>query len=413
MGKKRVVITGVGVISPISIGREEFLNALKAGISGIKPITLFDTNKYKVKVAGEVKDFDPSLILGKRGLLDLDRATKLLLCSAQLALDESGLEINETNNADIGVAVGTTLGSLNSISRFNHESFTDGPRFANPSIFPSTVINSPASRVGIRFKITGFNSTVSTGMCSFIDALNYAYTFIDFNRVNAVVVGAVEDLSIQTFLGCYKLQYLSGLTQGHEPLSCPFDNRRDGILLGEGATTFIVEDLQTALKRKAPIYAEILGMGSCFDPGSYYKYTSNGHGMVRAMDMALKDAKLQAQYIDCIFANANSTKDADKIESKAIREVFCQNQGAGPLVTSVKSFLGEGFSVSGGFSLAAALGALRDNFIPPILNYSDKDPACDLNYVLNGNGKVPVSRAMINTFSPHGAASVLIVGKYR
>lgn len=408
---KRIVITGIGVLSPIGTGKDAFWQSLKEGKSGIKPITLFDVSKYKVKVGGEISDFDPASILGKRGLLDLDRSTRLLLCSTKLALDDASFEINEENSSQIGVSVGTTLGSLSSISKFNREAIIDGPKYANPSVFPNTVVNSPASRVGIRFKITGFNSTISMGMCSASDALDYACDFINLNRVHTGIVGAVEDFSLEAFLGCYKLGYLSGLNGEHKSISCPFDKRRNGIVLAEGAVTFIVEDMEEALKRKAHIYGEILGMASCFDPSHPYKYNPKGQGMVRAMRMALKDAGLNPEDIDCIFANANSTKDADKIEVKAIKEVFGE-QTKRVFVTSVKSNVGESFSVSGGFSLAAALGSMEKDFIPELLNYSNRDPECDLNFVLKKNS-YRLSRIMVNTFSPNGANSVAIIGKLK
>jgi 3-oxoacyl-[acyl-carrier-protein] synthase II len=414
MEKKRIVITGIGVISPIGIGKDAFWQSLKEGKSGIRPITLFDVSKYNVKVGGEISDFDPTVILGKRGLLDFDRSTKLLLSSAKLALDDAALEINEENSSRIGVSVGTTLGSLNSISKFNRESIIDGPRYANPSVFPNTVVNSPASRVGIKFKITGFNSTISTGMCSALDALDYVCDFVNLSRIHTGVVGAVEDFSIQAFLGCYKLQYLSGSNGRNEPVSCPFDKRRDGIVLSEGSATFVVEEIEAALKRKAHIYGTILGMASSFDPGHSYKYNPKGEGMVRAMRMALKDADLKPEDIDCIFANANSTQNADKIEVKAIKEVFGNHAKKIP-VTSIKSNIGESFSVSGAFSLAAALGAIETGLVPSLINYSQPDPSCDLNFVLkeSSNKLSHLSKIMINTFSSNGANSVAIIGKVK
>jgi 3-oxoacyl-[acyl-carrier-protein] synthase II len=413
MEKKRIVITGIGVISPIGIGKDPFWQSLKTGKSGVKPITLFDVSKYNVKVGGEISDFDPAVILGKRGSLDLDRSTKLLLSSAKLALDDAGLEINEGNSSQIGVVVGTTLGSLDSFSKFDRSAIIDGPRYVNPSVFINAAVNTSASRMGIKFKITGFNSTISTGMCSALDALDYACDFIDLNRIHTGVVGGVEDFSVEAFLGCYKLRYLSGFDGKHEPISCPFDKRRNGIVFSEGAVTFIVEERGDALKRKAHIYGEILGMASSFDPTHPYKYNPKGQGMISAMRMALKDADLKPEDIDCIFANANSTQDADKIEVKAIKEVFGGHTKRIP-VTSVKSNIGESFSVSGGFSLAAALGAMEKGFIPSLVNYSQQDPECDLNFVLNGNGNEELShlsRIMVNTFSSNGANSVGIIGK--
>ena len=252
-------------------------------------------------------------------------------------------------------------------------------------------------------------------MCSSLDALDYARDFINSGRIHTGLVGAVEDFSIEAFLGCYKLGYLSGSNGHQEPVSCPFDKRRNGIVFSEGSVTFIVEELEKALNRKAPIYGSILGLASTFDPGHAYKYDPAGLGMERAMKMALKDAALDPEDIDCIFANANSTQNADKIESKAIQEVFGKNSRKIP-VTSIKSNLGESFSVSGAFSLAAALGALQKGFIPPLINFSKRDTLCDLNFVINHRGigdSQDLTNIMVNTFSSNGANSVLIVGKLK
>lgn len=410
MDTKRIVITGIGVVSPIGIGKEDFWQNLFKGNSGFKPITLFDTSDFKVKVAGEVTEFNPKDILGNQGLMDLDRATLLLLSAAKLALEDANLNITEENTKHIGVSVGTTFGSLHSTSRFDQESLKEGPRYVNPSIFPSVVGNSPASRLNIRFKIKGFSSTISTGMCSSLDAIDYARDFIRLNRNNIIIAGSVEDLSIQTFLGFYKLKYLSGLGDRGEPLSCPFDKRRDGIIFSEGSVVFILEDLNSARERKADIYAEILGIGSCFDPSKFYKYNPDGKSMSEAMRLVLKDADMSSEDIDCIFANANSTQDADYIETKAIKEVFGGNALKIP-ITAVKSMLGESYSVSGGLSLLAAVGSLKNNSIPPTINHKDKDVRCNLGYVFNKAQKNRINRAMINTFGSNGANTVLIVGR--
>ncbi|MFA5272047.1 MAG: beta-ketoacyl-[acyl-carrier-protein] synthase family protein, partial [Candidatus Omnitrophota bacterium] len=323
MAGKRVVITGVGVVSPIGIGKEEFWKNLFAGQSGFREITLFDTKDLKVKIAGEITDFKPKAILGEKGLLDLDRATLLLLSATKLALEDAALKMDESNTYRTGVSVGTTFGSLHSISKFDRESLTEGPRYVNPVVFPSTVANSPASRISIKFQIKGFNSTISTGMSAALDAIDYARDFISLDKADTIVAGSVEDLAMQTFLGFYKLNYLSGLKgPSNNPVCCPFDNRRNGIVFSEGATALILQDSEFARKNNTRIYGEILGIGSCFDPAKFYKYNSKGEGMKQAMAQALKDAHLSPKNIDCIFANANSTKDADRLETQAIKEIF-------------------------------------------------------------------------------------------
>jgi 3-oxoacyl-[acyl-carrier-protein] synthase II len=244
-------------------------------------------------------------------------------------------------------------------------------------------------------------------MCAALDALAYAKDFITIGRFPKVIVGAVEDLAVQTFLGFYKLKYLSGLN-GNTPISCPFDKRRNGIIFSEGSIVFILEDLASARKRKAKMYAQVLGVGSSFDPLKFYNYNPEGTGMIEAMQLALKDVKIKPQDIDCIFANANSTKDADLIETKAIKEVFGTYVHKIP-ITAIKSILGESYSASGGFSIVAALAALQKGEIPPTMNYKEKDPGCDLDYVVN-NRKKKLERVMLNTFGPNGANTTLILG---
>lgn len=410
MRKKRVVITGIGVISPIGIGKDQYWQSLSEGKSGFRPITLFDTSDLKVKMGGEISNFSPKEILGSQSLMDLDRSTLLLLCAAKIAFSDSGLEINESNTRQVGVSIGTTFGNLHSVSSFDRESLREGPRYANPSIFPSTVANSPASRLNIRFGIKGFSSTISTGMCASLDALEYAKDLISLDRVNTVIVGAVEDLSMQTFLGFYALNYLSGMNDD-KPLSCPFDKRRDGIVLSEGAVVIVLEELATALSRRAKIYAEVLGIGSCFDPARFYNYNPKGEGMAMSMRLALEDANMGPKDVSCVFANANSTKDADLIETRAIKDVF-EDKSYDIPITAIKSSIGEGHSVSGGFATIAACLSLAEDLIPPTINYEEKDENCDLDYATNQPRKKKLSNAMINTFGPNGANATLIIGKF-
>jgi 3-oxoacyl-[acyl-carrier-protein] synthase II len=327
-----------------------------------------------------------------------------------MALNDAGLKIDDNNTYETGVVVGTTFGSLSNISDFDRESLREGPQYVNPSIFPSTVANSPASRLNIRYGIKGLSSTVSTGMCASLDALDYGRDLIELERVNMIVVGAIGDLSIQTFLGCYKLNYLSGISGG-DPVSCPFDNRRNGIVLAEGAVVMILEELTAALSRNASIYAEVLSIGSCFDTNELYNYNPDGDGMVKAMNIALDEAELDTDDIGCIFANANSTKNADLIETRAIRKVFKDTANDIP-ITAVKSSVGEGYSVSGAFAVAAACFSIRDGLIPPIAGYKERDPACDLRYVIGRAENIKKDNIMINTFDPSGASTVLIVSKF-
>jgi 3-oxoacyl-[acyl-carrier-protein] synthase II len=403
MRRKKSLITGLGVVSPIGIGKDAYWQNLCAGKSGFRLISLFDTAGLRLNTAGQISDLQSKEILGNINLMDLDRATILLSSAAKLALDDSGLKVSENNSKEIGVSVGTTFGSLYSISEFDKESFREGPRYVNPSVFPSTVGNSAASRISIFFKIKGFNATVSTGMCAGLDAIDYARDALTLERVKIVLSGAVEALSPQIFLGFYKLNYLSWI-------SCPFDRRRSGIMLSEGSSVVVLEDPESVKKRKARIYAQILGTGSVFDPGKYYKYSPQGKGMREAMGLALKDAGLKPHDISCVFANANSTKDADLIETGAIKEVFGKHARKLP-VTAIKSTLGETYSASGGLSLVAAVMALNSGIIPPTINLIEKDPECDLDYVCGAARCSKIGRVMVNAFGPDGGNTSVIIGR--
>ena len=410
MYKKNVVITGVDVISPLGIGKDHYWHNLYTGVSGFKPITLFDVSNFKVKIGGQITDFNPKDIIGKAGIVDLDRTTTLLLSATKLALEDSQVDIPNINSLKTGISIGTTFGSLNSFSEFDQQAVEEGPNFVNASRFPNTVINSPASRVAIRYKVKGPNCTLSTGFCAAIDALEYAVCCINSNKAGRMIAGAVEEMCAQTFLGFYKLGYLAGLNN-MEPRSCPFDKEREGIIFSEGSAVFVLEELSLALKRKAHIYAEVLGIGSNFDPFRLDKFNPKGTGIMKAMKSALENARLKPDAIDCIFANANSTRDADLIESRAIKEVF-GNSAKKISITAVKSIIGESYSAAGALATAAAIGSLEGDFIPPTINLREKDKECHLDGVSNSVSRQKVSKIMINTFSPNGANSVLIIGKY-
>jgi 3-oxoacyl-[acyl-carrier-protein] synthase II len=401
-----VVVTGIGVLSPIGIGRGRFTEGLLRGEPGFGGISLFDATPYSVRTAGEVRGFDPVQFLGKKGLRTLDRSTRLLSAAAVLALEDARLSLTEADAASTGVAVGTTFGSLHSISQFDREGLTEGPRYVNPSFFPNTVINSPASQVSIRLKIKGFNTTISTGFCSGLDALSYARDFIRLGRAEVVLAGAVEELCEETFRGFHDLGWLSGGGGGSEPLSCPFDARRDGIVLSEGATVLILEELSHALERGADILAAVRGCGSSFEPSANGSFRHGGRGLGDAISKALGEAKASPEDIGFISAGANSTRGLDRLEAGVINGLF--GQGAVP-VSATKSMLGESFSAGGGLSLAAAACSIKGGFIPPTAGYRERDPGCDLDVVTEAR-RQELDAALLIASDPYGFNSAVVLG---
>ncbi|MEW6067307.1 MAG: beta-ketoacyl-[acyl-carrier-protein] synthase family protein [Nitrospirota bacterium] len=438
---RRVVITGIGILSPIGIGKDEYWEGLFQGRTGFRKITLFDTSQFKVHIAGEISDFEPVSFLGKKGLRTLDRSTRLLSSAAKLAIEDAKLHITDETNMSysdtkdngnnppsppfskggkgglsgenthsIGVSIGATFGSLHSISQFDREGLIEGPKCVNPSHFPNTVINSPASQVSIRFNIKGFNTTISTGFCASLDAVYYAADFIKLNRVDIVLAGGVEELCEETFHGFHNLGCLSGFN-GSEPICCPFDSRRNGTILSEGAAVLVLEEEEHALKRGAEIPAVILGYANSFDPEADMGFNHTGEGLKNAINLALKDAILSPEDIDYISSGANSTKGIDRMETKVIKDVFGDYAFKLP-VSSIKSMIGESFSASGAFSLASAVGAINKGLIPPTVNYKEKDHECDLDYVPNEARQKKINNVLVTSVDPYGNNTAMILGKY-
>lgn len=409
MNRKRIVITGIGVIAPNGIGKEQFWTALKEGRSGIKPISRFDTNGFKCKLAGEINNFNPAVFLGSKGLKNLDRTTRLLCSAAKLAIDDAKLTINYKNTDDIGVCTGTTLSSLWNIAEFDKGVIKDGPLFSDAALFPGTVVNAASSQVSIRFNIQGFNTTISTGYSSSIDALKYAVDFINLGRIKTVLVGAVESISPANYTGFYRLGFFAGI-KGDE-LSCPFDKRRNGIILGEGAAVIVIEDEEYAKRRKANIYAEVKGTGNCFDAFKMGKYNPEVNGLRESMKKAIRDSGLRIADIDYISASANSVPMQDRLETEAIKTVFGRSAFNIP-VSSIKSMIGEPFSAAGLLQIAASVDTIVNGFVPPTINYRIKDDDCNLDYVANRSRMARINNVLINNFGPGGSNASLVISKY-
>lgn len=409
---KRVVITGIGILAANGKGRTEFWQALREGRPGFRPITLFDTAEFLVKQAGEVADFDPTVYMGAKGLRTLDRATMLLVSAAKLAKEDTSFEITEENTGDVGVAVGTTFGSLKSIVDFDLVTLREGPRFVNPALFPNTVINSPASQVCIWHNIQGFTTTISTGFTASLDAIKYAYDFLQLGRAKIVFAGGVEELCMPTFFGFHVNKYLSGSREGDSFISCPFDRRRNGVVFGEGACFLVLEELEHARSRGAKILGEIISFGYRFDPFRLAKFNPRGTALKEALHETLEGAGMAISDVDFICANANSSRAADKVEARVIREVFGEARWKIP-TSAVKSMVGESYSVSGAFATAAALAAFNEDFIFPTVGYEEPDPQIDLNVV--GPKALParVNNILVVNFGPSAGNVGMVLRRFK
>lgn len=408
--KKRVVITGLGVVSSVGIGIDNFWNNLLNGTSGIRPITLFDTSELRSKHGGEIVNFDPKLLLGNKGLNYLDRSARLICSTTKLALDDAKVEVNDPNRAEIGIVVGTSLGSMTSIGDFERTAIKEGVMAVMPMSFPNTVLNAFAGHVAIKFGIEGFNTTLSTGSNSALDAIIYGLDSIRMNRATVVLAGGVEELCAETFWGVYLAGFLSGSHPGQNEICAPFDKRRNGMVFGEGSAIVVLEDYEYARRRGAKIYAEILDYGSTYDGDRAKDETYGIEGAERAMEQALEYSGISPREVNYICASANSTVYLDKMEAQAIKKIFGERNGS-LCVSSIKSMTGECYSAMGAMQVCASARAVRDMMIPPTINYQESDPDCDVNLVVNESCPANLNAVMINSFACTGNSASLIITK--
>lgn len=408
--EKRIVITGIGIISPIGCDKKSFWSNLIKGVSGIKPVTLFDVSALKSKLAGEITDFDATEYLGKKGIRHIDRTSLLTSSATMLAMQDSGVNEDTYNSDELGIVIGSTYGSIDSISQFDLEALKEGPNYVNPMAFPNTVLNAPASRASIFCHATGLNTTVSTGVTSGIDAIIYASDFLRMERIKAVLAGGVFGLTYGIYMGAFHSGLLAGSRDNSMEISAPFDKRRNGFVMGEGAAVLMLEDIDDAKKRGAKIYAGIKGYGTAFNPGKVLGYKGVKEDGKRSIVLAMKDASLSADDISYISACANSSITGDRRETNIIKDVFGQKAKEIPM-SAIKSMIGECLDASGAMQTVASVMALNDNVVPPTINYEERSEECDLEYVPNNCRELEVKNVLINSFSDTGNVSSLILSK--
>ncbi len=407
----RLVITGISILSPIGVKKDEFWTNLTNGVSGIKDITLFDVAKYKSKKAGEIADFDAKEYLGKKGIRHIDRTSLLVSSAAKLAMEDANITHETYSPDELGIVIGSTYGSIDSISSFDLEGLQEGPTFVNPMDFPNTVLNAPASRVSIFCNATGLNSTISTGTASGLDAIIYASDFLRLGRGKAVLAGGVHGLTPDMFWGAYSSGILSGSGNGDVEISAPFDKRRNGFIIGEASALLVIERLEDALERDAKIYAEVKGYGCTFNPDKTSRDNIDTTQGARCISIAMEDAGISADEVSYVSACANSSVTGDMMEAKIIKNYFGDNADKVP-VSAIKSMTGECLDASGPLQCVAGVLAINNGIIPPTINYQEKDEECNLDCVPNDSRKSEVNNVLINSFSDTGNISSVIISKY-
>lgn len=406
MNLKNLVITGIGVVSPYGLGKDVFWKGLEYGKNcAKKPKEL----KYTA-LAAVVNDEAVRSYLGQKGLRNIDRSALMLMAAAGMAIEDAEIKISASNTDRIGVATGTTFSHIDPIIRFDREVFKEGINFASPALFPTTVLNAPSSQISIRYNIQGFNTTVSTGFTSSLEALKYASNSIETGHADIVLAGGVEPLSSPLLFGLRKLGYLAGIGKKARALSCPFDARRNGPVPGEGAGMIVLERQSPGRSGGSTGYARILGLSSCFDPRGVTKVFPKGDCLEAAVRSALEQAGIVAEDVDYISSCANSTIDLDKVEVKVLKRVFGSKLDKIP-VSSIKSMIGETFSASGILQIASCVGAMLHKRVPPTINYEKPDRLCDIDCVPNASRKKNVDIALVVSSGPGGYNSACILEK--
>ena len=410
--RRRVVVTGMGCISPVGNSVNETWDALLAGKSGAGPITLFDASRHKTRFAAEVKGFDAVSMFGNREARKMDRFTQFATVATLEALDQSGLKIDDSNRDRVGIVIGTGIGGIGTIMEQAEVLRERGPERVSPFLVPMMISDSAAGMLAIRFGARGPNMALATACASGNNAIGEAIEMIRRGAADAMIAGASEGALVSiTMAGMNVMGALS--TRNDDPLTAsrPFDKNRDGFLMGEGAGILILESLESAQARGATILCELSGYGATDDAHHISAPAENGAGAAISMKHALDDAGLQIADIDYINAHGTSTPLNDKSETAAIKTVFGEQAYKIP-VSSTKSMTGHLLGASGAVEAVFSILAMRNGVIPPTINYQTPDPECDLDYVPNQPRNVQIQHAMSNSFGFGGHNATLVFSQF-
>jgi len=410
--RRRVVVTGLGCVSPLGLNLNETWAALLAGKSGAGPITRFDASKHKTRFAAEVKGFDPVALFGTREARKMDRFAQFAVAAAQEALDQSGLQITEENRDRVGVVVGTGIGGITTMIE-NYEALNErGPDRVSPFLIPMMIADSAPGILAIRTGARGPNLALATACATGSNAVGEAAEMIWRGAADAMIVGASESAVVPLAMaGMNVMTALSTRNESPETASRPFDKTRDGFLMGEGAGMVILESLESAQARGAKILCEFSGYGASDDAYHISAPAENGAGAALSMKLALEHAGLKPQDIDYINAHGTSTQLNDKSETAAIKTVFGEYAYKVP-ISSTKSMTGHLLGASGAVETAICARVLMENILPATINYQTPDPVCDLDYVPNTPRPAKPQHVMSNSFGFGGHNATIIMSRF-
>lgn len=413
MERRRVVVTGMGILCPTGNNVEEAWSNASAGKTGIGKIERFDTAHLENHFGGEVKNFDPNEILGRREARRTDRVTQLGLYAARQAIEDSGLAITDDNRYDVGCIMGSGIGGIGSIFESVKAFLERGAKAVSPLMVPMMLPDSPSAKVAMTWGLRGPNFAISTACATGNNSIGEATEIIRRGDATAILTGSTEaglvDIAIASF---NNMTAISRRNDAPEKASRPFDIDRDGFVVAEGAAMLMVEELEHAKARGAKIYAEILGYGQSCDAYHVTAPLETGEGAAKAMELALEDAGLKPEDIDYINAHGTSTPLNDISETIAIKRALGETAYEIP-ISSTKSVTGHLMGAAGAVEAVFSIMALRNNFVPPTINLDNQDPQCDLNYTPHVGVSRELNRVMSNSFGFGGHNAVLIFGKYQ
>jgi 3-oxoacyl-[acyl-carrier-protein] synthase II len=409
---RRVVVTGVGVVSPVGIGPREFWKSLCEGISGVGAITRFDASSYPVRIAAEVKGFDPLQYMEKKDLKKMDLFIQYGLAAGLMSAEDARLQVTPENSHRIGVLVGAGIGGLWAIEEQHKILMSRGPGRISPHFIPSLITNLAAGQISIRLGAKGPNSCVATACATGTHAIGDSFKIIQRGAADVMIAGGCESaITPLALAGFSAMRALSARNDDPPMASRPFDAQRDGFVMGEGAGILILEELNHALSRGVPIYAEVSGYGMSGDAYHITATPPGGEGAVRCMRSALEDAGVGPEEVDYINAHGTSTDYNDLAETQAIKTVFGDHAYRLP-VSSIKSMIGHLLGAAGAVEAAATALTIKDGILPPTINYEFPDPGCDLDYVPNRARKAEVRYALSNSFGFGGTNASLILKRF-
>ena len=410
---KRVVVTGMGVVSAVGNNFDDFWASIAAGTNGIDYITRFDTTDFRTKMGGEVRGFEAESYMDKKDAKRLPLFIQFALASAMMAHKDSGLNLELIDPYRIGVGVGSGIGGICVMEENARLLMEKGPKRVSPFFVPFEIINMASGRISMKLGAKGPNYASVTACATSNNAIGEAFRIVQRGDADVMFTGGSEAaMTPLGFAGFCSMRAMSARNDDPKHASRPFDKNRDGFVMGEGAGVLVLESLEHALDRNAQIYAEIVGYGMTADAYDMVHPISNGEGAAKAMEFALMDAEIDSSEVDYINAHGTSTPAGDPAETQAIKRLFGEHSYKIP-VSSTKSMTGHLLGAAGAIEMIATIGSIQYSFVPPTINLVDADPNCDLDYVPNEGRSATINTALSNSFGFGGHNTALVVRKFR